>query len=148
MVRYNNVRLSLLQVAQQAIDSDVHVVGVSSLAAGHRTLVRTTTDRSSKLVIFSPFWMCMYYIQHCCICRPAKLTVSGDAGIKPRTVATLALAVRQLSDALTTRPDLTHIWDLFFSNLDVTFFVYFLAFNPSFKKNVGTILYCFLARLF
>jgi len=27
------------EVAQQAIDSDVHVVGVSSLAAGHRTLV-------------------------------------------------------------------------------------------------------------
>jgi methylmalonyl-CoA mutase cobalamin-binding domain/chain len=35
-----------MQVAQQAIDSDVHVVGVSSLAAGHRTLVRTTTGRS------------------------------------------------------------------------------------------------------
>ncbi len=35
-----------LQVAQQAIDSDVHVVGVSSLAAGHRTLVRATTVRS------------------------------------------------------------------------------------------------------
>jgi methylmalonyl-CoA mutase len=27
------------EVAQQAIDSDVHVVGVSTLAAGHRTLV-------------------------------------------------------------------------------------------------------------
>ena len=27
------------QVAQQAIDSDVHVVGVSSLAAGHKALV-------------------------------------------------------------------------------------------------------------
>eukprot|EP00116_Pleurobrachia_bachei_P011114 sb/3471376/ len=27
------------EVAQQAIDADVHVVGVSSLAAGHRTLV-------------------------------------------------------------------------------------------------------------
>jgi len=27
------------EVAQQAIDSDVHVVGVSSLAAGHKTLV-------------------------------------------------------------------------------------------------------------
>jgi methylmalonyl-CoA mutase len=27
------------EVAQQAIDSDVHVIGVSSLAAGHRTLV-------------------------------------------------------------------------------------------------------------
>lgn len=28
-----------MEVAQQAIDSDVHVVGVSSLAAGHRALV-------------------------------------------------------------------------------------------------------------
>ena len=27
------------EVAQQAIDSDVHVVGVSSLAAGHKALV-------------------------------------------------------------------------------------------------------------
>lgn len=27
------------EAAQQAIDSDVHVVGVSSLAAGHKTLV-------------------------------------------------------------------------------------------------------------
>ena len=27
------------EVAQQAIDADVHVVGVSSLAAGHKTLV-------------------------------------------------------------------------------------------------------------
>lgn len=27
------------EVAQQAIDADVHVVGASSLAAGHRTLV-------------------------------------------------------------------------------------------------------------
>jgi methylmalonyl-CoA mutase len=26
-------------VVQQAIDSDVHVLGVSSLAAGHRTLI-------------------------------------------------------------------------------------------------------------
>ena len=26
-------------MAQQAVDSDVHVVGASSLAAGHRTLV-------------------------------------------------------------------------------------------------------------
>jgi len=27
------------EAAQQAIDSDVHVIGVSSLAAGHKTLV-------------------------------------------------------------------------------------------------------------
>lgn len=27
------------EVARQAIDADVHVIGVSSLAAGHRTLI-------------------------------------------------------------------------------------------------------------
>jgi methylmalonyl-CoA mutase cobalamin-binding domain/chain len=42
------------QVAQQAIDSDVHVVGVSSLAAGHRTLVRSNdVDHLSELKLFS-----------------------------------------------------------------------------------------------
>ncbi len=36
----------------------------------------------------------MYCIQHCLICRPSDFTVSEDAGIEPRTVATSALAVR------------------------------------------------------
>jgi hypothetical protein len=40
-----------------------------------------------------------YYIQHCFICRPLDSTVSEDAGIEPRTVATLP-------DYLTTRLDL------------------------------------------
>ena len=34
----------------------------------------------------------MYNIKHCCICRP---TVSEDAGIEPRTVATTTLTVRR-----------------------------------------------------
>ena len=37
------------QVAQQAIDSDVHVVGVSSLAAGHRTLVTCLQTIPNKI---------------------------------------------------------------------------------------------------
>ncbi len=37
----------------------------------------------------------MYCIQHCFICRPSDSTVSEDAGIEPRTVATSALAVRR-----------------------------------------------------
>jgi hypothetical protein len=40
------------------------------------------------------FFLFMYDIQHCFICRPSDSTVSEDAGIEPRTVATLALAVR------------------------------------------------------
>jgi hypothetical protein len=30
----------------------------------------------------------MYVIQHCFFCRPSDSTVSEDAGIEPRTVAT------------------------------------------------------------
>jgi hypothetical protein len=30
----------------------------------------------------------MYVFQHCFICRPSDFTVSKDAGIEPRTVAT------------------------------------------------------------
>jgi hypothetical protein len=33
----------------------------------------------------------MYCIQHCFICHPSDSTVSEDAGIEPRTVATLAV---------------------------------------------------------
>jgi hypothetical protein len=36
-----------------------------------------------------------YFIQHCFICRPSDSTVLKDAGIEPRTVAALALAVRR-----------------------------------------------------
>jgi hypothetical protein len=36
----------------------------------------------------------IYFLQHCFICRPSDSTVSEDAGIEPRTVATVALAVR------------------------------------------------------
>ncbi len=43
-------------------------------------------------------------------CRTSDSSVSEDAGIEPRTVATLALAVRRYigSILLTTRLDLTH----------------------------------------
>jgi hypothetical protein len=34
----------------------------------------------------------MYFIQHCFICRPSDSTVSTDAGIELKTVATFALA--------------------------------------------------------
>jgi hypothetical protein len=38
-----------------------------------------------------------YVIQQCFICRLSDSTVSEDAGIEPRTVATLAMAVRHSS---------------------------------------------------
>jgi hypothetical protein len=37
----------------------------------------------------------MYFIQRCFNCRPSDSFVSEDAGIEPRTVATVALAVRR-----------------------------------------------------
>jgi len=37
------------EVAQQAIDADVHVVGISTLAAGHRTLVPALIEALAKL---------------------------------------------------------------------------------------------------
>ncbi len=46
----------------------------------------------------------MYHIQHCFICRPSDSTVSEDAGIEPRTVATTALAVRRSNHSLRFRP--------------------------------------------
>ncbi len=61
----------------------------------------------------------MYFIQHCFICQPSDSTVSEDAGIKPRTVATSSLAVRrsnhsarshsQSARSHPTQKDLIHI---------------------------------------
>ncbi len=47
------------------------------------------------------FLLCMlgYCIQHCFICRPSDSNVSEYAGIEPRTVATLALAVRSSNNS-------------------------------------------------
>jgi hypothetical protein len=44
---------------------------------------------------FFGFFLFMCDIQHCFICRLSDSTVSKDAGIEPRTVATTALAVRR-----------------------------------------------------
>jgi hypothetical protein len=75
-----------LQVAQQAIDSDVHVVGVSSLAAGHRTLVRTTTDRSFcgfEISYFPSFlaWIMDVYVLYSTLLRllPRKICCVGES---------------------------------------------------------------------
>ncbi len=53
---------------------------------------------------FFLIFLCMYFIQYCFICRPSNSTVSEDAGIEPRTVATSALAVRRSSQSATSHP--------------------------------------------
>ncbi len=44
---------------------------------------------------FFSFFLLMYDIQRCFICRSSDFNVLEDAGIEPRTVATTALAVRR-----------------------------------------------------
>jgi hypothetical protein len=59
------------------------------------------------------FFLLMYDIQHCFICRPSDSTVSEDTGIETRTVATTtALAVRRSNhwaiDLIHSRIDFIH----------------------------------------
>jgi hypothetical protein len=65
----------------------------------------------------------MFFILHCFICRLSDSTVSEDAGIKPRTVATLALAVLCSNHSAilsTIRLDLIHtLLDLIHTQLDL-----------------------------
>ncbi len=53
---------------------------------------------------FFGFFLFMYDIQHCFICRPSDSTVSEDAGIEPRTVATTALAVGRSNHSARSHP--------------------------------------------
>jgi hypothetical protein len=46
----------------------------------------------------------IYDIQHCFICHPSYSTVSEDAGIEPRTVATTVLAVRHSNHSARSHP--------------------------------------------
>ena len=64
----------------------------------------------------------MYDIQHCFICRPSESSVSEDAWIEPRTVATTALAVALTTriDLIQTRLDRIHTrLDLIYTRLDL-----------------------------
>jgi hypothetical protein len=55
----------------------------------------------------------MYDIQHCFICRPTDSTVSEDAGIEPRPVATRALAVRRSNHSARSHPHSTILTEPF-----------------------------------
>ncbi len=51
------------------------------------------------------FWdFFRYDIQHCFICRPSESTVSENAGIESRTVATTALAVGRSNHSARSHP--------------------------------------------
>jgi hypothetical protein len=50
------------------------------------------------------FFLFMYVIQSCFICGPSDSTVSEDAGIEPRTVATFALTARCATNFARSHP--------------------------------------------
>ncbi len=53
---------------------------------------------------FFDFLLLMYVIQHYIICRPSDSTVSEDARIVPRIVATLALTARRSNHSARSHP--------------------------------------------
>jgi hypothetical protein len=61
------------------------------------------------LIVKGDFWILFSFrpdIPHCFICRPSDSTVSEDAGIEPRTVATMALTVRRPHHLARSHPHL------------------------------------------
>jgi hypothetical protein len=68
------------------------------------------------------------FIQHCVMCRPSDSTVSEDAGIESRIVATLALVT---SDALTTGLDLIHHLESSHPNSRLDFIHYSARSHPT-----------------
>jgi hypothetical protein len=61
---------------------------------------------------FFGFFLFLYDIQHCLICRLSNSTVWEDAGIEPRTVATTAVVVRRSNHSARSHPrrrDLIHL---------------------------------------
>ncbi len=56
-----------------------------------------------------------YFIQFCFICRSSDSTVSKDAGIEPRTVTTVALAVRRFNHSARSHSRRLHkTWLLYY----------------------------------
>jgi hypothetical protein len=52
---------------------------------------------------FFRFFLFMYIIHYYVICRPSDSTVPEDAGIEPKTVATLALTARSTDKILISK---------------------------------------------
>ncbi len=51
-------------------------------------------------------FVCMYLIQHCFICRPSDSSVSENAGMEPRSIVTLPLAVKRSNHSARSHPPL------------------------------------------
>ncbi len=64
--------------------------------------VRTTSVYRGRFYFYFLFFM--FVIQHCFICRPSDSNVSEDAGIRLRTVMTLALTARLSNHSARSQP--------------------------------------------
>ncbi len=77
-----------------------------------RTYRHTNLDQQMSFKWgFLDFFLSMYVIQHCFICRPSDSTVSENAGFEPRTVETLVLTARRSNLSARSHPhqlDLIH----------------------------------------
>ena len=68
---------------------------IGNVLTKRQNAANCSSPRNLKGGFFGFFFFFMYDTQHCFICLPSDTTVSEDAGIEPRTVATTALAVRR-----------------------------------------------------
>jgi hypothetical protein len=93
---------SYLFSAQQCMGNGIVKWYVSLLFENH------FWPESVKVFMVHVFWISfsMYCFQHCFICRCSDSTVSEDAGIWFRTVATLALAVGRSNHWARSHPQL------------------------------------------
>ncbi len=71
--------------------------------------VKVKTFFCQKGKFFWIFFTAGYLIQHYFICRPSDFIVSEDAEIYPRTVATLALAVRRSNHSAISSTQLSYL---------------------------------------
>ncbi len=104
------------------------------------------SSKGGLLYFFSFF---LNVIQHCFICLPSDSTVSKDAGIEPKTFATLALTARR---SITTRLlDFIHsarsqpldpIFS-FGSSLNITFYYYSSSHENDALRTISTFLFSF-----
>jgi hypothetical protein len=80
------------RLSAEARDNMPQQVSTKTLAS---PLQPTQTELLPPFTLKAGEFFKMAFLEHCFICRPSDSTVSEDAGIKSRTVATSALAARR-----------------------------------------------------
>jgi hypothetical protein len=84
-----------------------------------------TSGPANFTIEWSFFWIFNHFIQRCIISRSSDSTVSENAGIEPKTFATLVLAVRRLARS----HSLSNMFSLFCLFIFLAFSRFFLDLN-------------------